>query len=507
MSRTLTSLLLLISCLSFTATAQDYHTVSFSIKLSGELRDQIQPEGRLFIFLSENTRGEPRNDLWPYRSKVNNIFARNERWDGNRTIKISSSEGFDKTCNFTFANVPEGSYSIQVLWEQDYWSPSINNTGNLYSKVLKSKIDSDEHFDILIDQVIKPLTLSEHDLVKYVEIVSDTLSTWWDRPVSLKASVLLPASFKGNPDSLYPVRYNIAGYGGRYNRVNRLVSDRSDFLKWWTSDEAPQVVNVFLDSEGPFGDCYQLDSDNNGPYGYALTHELIPHIEKTFRCKGTAQSRFLDGCSTGGWVSLALQIYYPDLFGGVFSYSPDAVEFENYQTVNIYNDKNAFVNEWGNARPVMRDQSGDPIIVMKKFITYENVLGYNGTYTTSGGQFSAHNALYGPRAENGLPKPLFDPFTGDIDQSVAEQWKKYDLLITLRDNWEDLGPKLQGKIWLWMGDMDNFLLNPASRTLEQFLENTGNPAADATLIFEPMAGHCTAFSHREVLEMIREKIN
>jgi S-formylglutathione hydrolase FrmB len=233
---------------------------------------------------------------------------------------------------------------------------------------------------------------------------------------------------------------------------------------------------------------------------------LIPYIEDRYRGLGTAESRFVDGCSTGGWVSLALQIFYPDFFNGAFSYSPDAVEFENYQTINIYRDKNAFYNEWGNPRPVARDITGDPIILMQKFIQLENVQGSSNTYLSSGQQIGSHTAVYSPMAENGLPAPLFDPITGDIDPKVAEYWKKYDLKIYLDEAWSEIGPRLQGKIWIWMGDMDHFLLNPATRTLDEYLKGTSDPKSDAEIIFEPMQGHCSKFSHREVLEMIADKL-
>jgi len=120
---------------------------------------------------------------------------------------------------------------------------------------------------------------------------------------------------------------------------------------------------------------------------------------------------------------LALQIFYPDFFNGAFSYSPDAVEFENYQTINIYKNQNAFYNEWGNPRPMARELTGDPMILMQKFIQLENVQGSSNTYLNSGQQIGAHTALYSPRGENGLPAPLFDPVTGEIDRDVAEYWK------------------------------------------------------------------------------------
>ncbi len=147
------------------------------------------------------------------------------------------------------------------------------------------------------------------------------------------------------------------------------------------------------------------------------------------------------------------------------------------------------------------------MISLKDFIQYENVLGSSNSYLNSGGQFSAHTALYSPKGTNGLPKALFDPVTGEIDSEIAAHWKKYDFKIHTQKNWEVLGPKLQGKIFIWMGDMDNFYLNMATREFADFMSSTVNPKSDAEIIFSPMEGHCWQYSHKEVLLKIQERID
>jgi len=249
-----------------------------------------------------------------------------------------------------------------------------------------------------------------------------------------------------------------------------------------------------------------MDSDNSGPYGYSLINELIPHIEKKFRGTDEAMTRFVDGCSTGGWVSLGLQLYYPDVFNGVYSYSPDAIDFENYQLINIYKEKQAFTNEVGFVIPIMRDTNGEPLLSMKDFIAYENVFGSSNSYLNSGGQFSAHTALYSPKGDNGLPKPLFDPYTGAIDNEVAKSWEKYDFKKYAEANWSVLGPKLEGKVYIWMGDMDHFYLNTGTRGFDDFLKSTSNPKSDAIIEFTPMEGHCSLYSHKVVLLKMQERL-
>ena len=104
-----------------------------------------------------------------------------------------------------------------------------------------------------------------------------------------------------------------------------------------------------------------------------------------------------------------------------------------------------------------------------------------------------------------MPVALIDPVTGDISQEVAEHWKKYDFKLYAQEHWEELGPKIDGKIYIWMGDMDHFYLNTATRAFSAYLETTENPKSDAEILFSPMEGHCSKFSHRDVLEKIQKR--
>jgi len=500
-------LLTFLSILVFGVLHAFSQTGSLTVKtwIDTEAAENIDSKGRIFLFVSKSHNSQPRLNTWP--DKDNMIFAANpESWRMDEQFVFSSSERLSATCDCNLNEIPDGRYIVQVLWDHNDHGSNINSAGNLFSESVSIDIKSNNiHLELPLNNTILPEKLADHPLLKEVEMESKILSRWWKRKVRLKAAVLLPSGYYDEPDRKYPVRYNIAGYGGRYTRANRFVSWDKNFMNWWLSDDAPQIINVFLDSEGPFGDCYQVDSENNGPYGTALIKELIPYIEKQYRGEGKPESRFLDGCSTGGWVSLALQIFYPDEFGGCFVYSPDPVDFENFQLINIYRDENVFYNEYGYLRPMTRDITGEPVVSQKDFIIYENVLGSNDSYVTSGGQFGSFNALFSPKGKDGLPKPLFDPVSGEIDENVAEHWRKYDLKYYLENNWSKVGPKIQGKIWIWMGDMDQFYLNTAMRAFEEMLENRENPASDASVNFSPMQGHCSEYSHQKVLMQIAKK--
>ena len=478
---------------------EDY-SLDISTQISDELKSSFKNNGRIFLFISKSRGREPRLNTWP--GKSNMILAINlENWQGEK-IEMNDSLEFIKSTDISLKNIPAGKYSIQILWDQDRMESRMNAPGNLYSEVETIDLTHNQNIHIPITKEIGPRKLAEHELLKEIDIKSEILSDWWEKEIRLKAAVFLPREFTENSTKKYPVRYNVAGYGGRYTRAERMLRD----LDWWLSDEAPEVINVFLDGEGPFGDSYQLNSENSGPYGTALIEELIPYIEKEFRAIGTPETRFVEGCSTGGWVSLALQLIYPDFFGGCFSYSPDPVDFHHFQLIDIYEDENAYMNEYDFIRPLARNVTGEPVISFKDFVQYENVQGWSDSYVTSGGQFSAFTALFSPKGEDGLPVPLFDPVTGEIDRDVAEHWKKYDLKLLTDSSWESLGPKIAGKIWIWGADMDNFYLNPALRSFEKMLQQKKNPKADAVITFTPMTGHCQEYNNKKVLMQIQSKL-
>ena len=161
------------------------------------------------------------------------------------------------------------------------------------------------------------------------------------------------------------------------------------------------------------------------------------------------QARVLDGSSTGGWVSLALQIFYPDVFNGAWASCPDSVDFRAFQLIDIYNDENAYLDERGRDRPSARNSDGSVRFTMRHELQMENALGLGGSWTTSGQQWGAWNATYGPSGADGRPMPLWNPNTGRIDRSVTEYWEQYDLRLVLERNWNDLASRLRGKLNIW----------------------------------------------------------
>src|SRR6185369_12873377 len=399
----------------------------------------VKPQnGRLFVVMSRNGTAEPRTSISDTGLDAPPVLAR----DVNNFAAGATAVIDEKAIAFPIADLahlPAGDYRVQAVFDFNPDLASVNAPGNLYSRAKSVHLDPQQAETIKIELTEQepPNQLpADIDYIKYVRLQSDLLTKFHGRPIYLRAGVVLPRDFEKDTAARYPLRVQIGGYGTRYTIVQRLMAAGSSFRRTWLADDTPRMVLLQLDGDGPFGDCYQVNSDNNGPYGDAVTGELIPYIEKQFRCIGEPSARVLNGGSTGGWVSLALQIFYPDFFNGTWSGYPDGVDFRAFQLINIYQDDNAYVNRWGFERPSARELNGDVKFTIRHECQMENVLGAGDSWTMSGQQWGAWNATYGPRGADGRPVPLWDAKTGKINRSVVEHWKKYDLRLQLAQNWK-----------------------------------------------------------------------
>jgi len=131
-----------------------------------------------------------------------------------------------------------------------------------------------------------------------------------------------------------------------------------------------------------------------------------------------------------------------------------------------------------------------------------------GTKGRSGEQRDVWLTLFGPVGEDGYPKHLWDKMTGEIDPSVAEYMREnWDLRYIMERDWETLGPKLKGKIHIYVGDMDNSYLNNAVYLMEEFLESTTDPYYDGVVDYGDGAGHCWNGDHERPNALSRLRYN
>jgi hypothetical protein len=417
-------------------------------------------------------------------------------------------------------------WAHQAQWDGQRWAYS---PGNLVSTPVKVHIDPAMGFDIklTLDHALPAIDLpADTKWVKHIKIQSPTLTKWWGgEPQFVGATVLLPKGYDEHPNVHYPVVYIQSHFtleppfdftedSTPPKPPLRLVppDPRSNveaarpfggggkketgyqFQQSWKSDHMPRMILVLFQHPTQFfDDSYAVNSANNGPYGDAIMQELIPYLESHYRIIAAPYARVLTGGSTGGWESLALQLYHPDFFGGTWTFYPDPIDFRRYQLVDIYSDSNAFVMP--NAAPgapermMQMSPEGQPEASMRAISQMEGVI---GTHGRSGAQFDIWNATYGPVGPDGYPERVFDFRTGAIDHGVALYMREhgYDLRYYAAQNWARIGPQLVGKIHILTGDMDDFYLAPAVYLMQDFLDSTRAPAYGGDFRYgRPNKGH------------------
>jgi hypothetical protein len=351
--------------------------------------------------------------------------------------------------------------------------------------------------------------------IKHEKIESPRLSKFWGRPMHLGAHVLLPEGFDEHPEARYPLviyhghhpetfggfreappdpdlkpdyseRFKMAGY-------NRVVQEQAhQFYKEWTGPNYPRMIIIEIQHANPYyDDSYAVNSANLGPYGDAITYELIPYLEKKYRAIGAGWARFLYGGSTGGWEALAAQVFYPKEYNGCFAACPDPIDFRAYTVVNIYEDRNAYHVEgpWRRVkRPGLRDTLGHIGTTLEDMNRRELVLGTRGR---SGQQWDIWEAVFSPVGPDGYPRRIWDKRTGKIDPEVAALWREnYDLSYILRRDWSRIGRDLQGKIHIYVGEADNYYLNNAVHLVEDFLNSTRDPFYGGEVAYGCRDEHC-----------------
>ena len=527
----LAALLLLILSACQPKMDQDDIDISISIQTN---EDQKPLDGRLLLIFAKSNEKEPRFQInGGLNTQV--IFGMNiENHLPGETISFDS-----KALGFPIeqlSGLHEGEYYVQGLLniyetfelstghtvklpmdngEGQQWNRS---PGNLYSKPLKIKIGKNglENFNLTLDQIIPEIEPpKDTEWIKHIKFKSEKLSAFWGRDIYLGAHILLPKNFDKHPEAKYPLmifhghfpsdfggfrttppdkdlepdyaeRFKVEGY----NIIQQ--EEAYNFYKRWNEPDFPRFLIIEIQHPTPYyDDSYAVNSASQGPYGDAITHELIPYIEKKFRGIGEGWSRFLYGGSTGGWEALAVQVKYPDEYNGCFAACPDPIDFSSYCLTNIYEDKNAYFYQSDFKTlevPSRRDYLGQISSTVRQDNHLELVL---GDKSRSGQQFDIWEATYSPQADDGYPQRIWNKQTGDINPEVANYWKEnYDLRHILERDWDQLGEKLKGKIHIYCGDMDNYYLNNAVYSMESFLENTTDPYYEGEVDYGDRAEHC-----------------
>lgn len=526
----------IIFCFNFSSAGNP--DLKFEVSYPAELSDKPL-DGRLLLMLSSKEGGEPRFQI-NSGADTQLIFGIDvDSWNpGEKAVIDADVFGYPLK---SLAEVPAGEYRVQGLLhvyetfnrsdghtvklpmdngEGQHWNTS---PGNIYSTPSRITIPGNDEAAVAVtlDRVIPPIPEPEDTkYIKHIKIQSEKLTEFWGRPMFLGAVILLPEGFDEHPEARYPLIVNhdhfvrtiggfrteppdpdlVPDYSARFDLAgyNRIQQEEAyEFYKTWTSPDFPRMLIVKIQHANPFyDDSYAVNSANLGPYGDAITYELVPYIEKEFRGIGEGWARFLYGGSTGGWEALGAQVFYPDEYNGCWAACPDPIDFRAYSLVNIYEDKNAYYLDetWKKTpRPGQRNYLGEVSATLEQMNLRELVL---GTKSRSGDQWDIWEAVYSPVGEDGYPKRLWDKKSGEIDHEVAEHWRdNFDLRFIMERDWDTLGFKLKGKINIYCGDMDNYYLNNAVYLTEEFLEKTENPYYGGEVDYGDRAEHCWNGDH------------
>ena len=489
--------------------------------------------GHLIVVLAKDTKSEPRTQMEEtYRSAQGfGVDVVNAAPGSTVTVDVKTV-GYPRR---SLADLDAGDYNVQAVFNvyeefhlasgKTVWLPPDKGEGQHWDRKPGNPYNEPRkvHFDpkasttvkLALDKVIPPIEGTDADPVvmaakdpgakwlKYERFRSEKLSKFWGRDVYLGAWVLLPDGFDDHPNARYPLVVYQDHYHASIGPVRFLTTPPDPkagrgaasgykFFQDWTSGRLPRVILLYVQHANPYyDDSYAVDSANVGPYGTAINEELIPFIENKYRSIGEGWARATFGGSTGGWEALATQVFYPDLYNGTYAACPDPVDFRAYQNINLYEDTNAFVRkgDFGEI-PIAADRKPDGTIIANAGdeYRYEYVLGTHGRSTE---QWDIWQAVFSPAGADGYPAELIDPLSGAINKEVLKYWHDhYDLSAIMQRDWSTLGPKLEGKLHLAVGDGDTYFLNNAVHLLQKSFDSTRNPHSDATFQYGPGEPHC-----------------
>lgn len=481
-------------------------------------------DGHILLGLSTDKSTEPRYQLREEEASSAQFFGLDvDNWKpGQPAVIDSTALGYPLN---SLDQLPAGDYYVQAVLnvyetfhradghtvklppDQGEGQQWFNKPGNLLNKPQLIHIDpqSNSVIRISLTEKIPPIEpAKDTQYIKHIRMQSKLLSNFWGRPVYLGAIVLLPEGFDQHPTAHYPLLVHQGHFEADWDFFQEKVPDSAKpdelqylqfanrFYQDWTSGRLPRMLLLTIQHANPYyDDSYAVNSANLGPYGDAITQELIPEIEKRFRAIGQPWARAVEGGSTGGWEATASQIFYPDFYNGAYCNCPDPIDFRAYQQVNLYDDKNAFYVEgpFGRVpRGEERTSNGAILAVMEPAVRREEVMGTHGRSTE---QFGIWQAVFSPVGADGYPKPIWNPSTGVIDPEVAVYWKDhYDLRYILQRDIATLGPKLAGKLHFAVGDMDTWYLNNAVHLMQNFVDSPQNPYRVADFEYSPGKPHC-----------------
>jgi enterochelin esterase-like enzyme len=456
--------------------------VVFQVSLGSALATAAS--GRLLIFARRlgptDERPVTRVDMDQVDTRAAAIAAQEvARLEPGATVALDADVAAFPT---PFSRLEPGRYAVQAVLDRDHsYNYTGRGAGDLVSGVVEMDLPAAATQPLTLVAMIpetdprapsanesadvKAARVAARGDIHSIEFTSPALSRFWGRPVSLHGWVVTPPDYAAHPGQRYPTVYYTQGFGGTLRSLYSVALDRWEEMK---AGKAPPMIWVGVDQSSPTGTSEFVNSVNNGPWGEALTAELIPDLERRYRMDARPTGRLLTGHSSGGWAVLWLQVNYPKLFGGAWPTSPDPSDFHAFLQIDLYAPgANMYRGPDGTPWPLARDH-GEMLVSVEDYTRREVVVG------SYGGQVASFDWVFSPRGADGRPVPMFDRTTGAVDPAVIAYWKEhYDVAEQLRRHWPELRRDLDGKIHLTVGTEDNFYLDGAAHRLEATMQQLG----------------------------------
>jgi hypothetical protein len=482
----------LLAALSSPAVAADQE---FRVTFSEAVRSKPY-SGRVYLFFNKRSDIEPRRALdWFHPAPI--VALDVVDWKPSSPLSIDASAKGLLAFPKELAELDLAGYRVQALARFNPLERNVGigleagaGAGNGFSPAADVPA-AGRPLELTIDRLIESRPFPENRWFKELSMKSRLLSEFSGRDVQMRGAVLLPASYYDAPERHYPVIYDVPGFGGTHIPQFRVPQEPVKEQ----NEGGIEFLRVTLDPSCPLGHHVFADSANNGPCGTALVAEFIPELDRQFRTVAEPTARFLTGHSSGGWSSLWLQVTHPDFFGGTWSTSPDPVDFRDFQRIDLYRDgENMYRDGEGNRRPLAR-RKDQVLLWYDEFDHLEELLG-------PGGQLHSFEAAFSPRGADEKPLRAWDRATGLVDGAVTASWKKFDVRLLVESRWEELSPKLAGKLHVIMGELDTFYLDGATRLLKESLARLGS---DAIVELVPGKDHFDLFSP-ELAQRIRSEM-
>jgi S-formylglutathione hydrolase FrmB len=494
-SRIVTALGLSLLALCCIVCAQTADPIHFRVKLAPELGNVAQ-SGRLLIFLSSSDK--PEKELHPgFGADAHSVWITAREVTGLAPGASVDVYGNEVSYPAPLGQAPAGNYQAMALLDvSHHYAYNQDMTGAPRSSVVALKQLDPAHAGVV------ELTLTERagetpfqvdPPNEMLDFVSPALTAFWGRPIHMRGVIVLPPNYQISTKR-YPTVYWTHGFGADLRAIAKYAAPR--YAKSMASGDLPPMIYVLLDESCPGGTHEFADSVNNGPWGKALTTELIPYLEKKYRMQSRPSGRLLTGHSSGGWAALWLQVAYPTVFGGAWPTAPDPSDFRSFTGPNLRSDPpaNLYHDAAGKPWPLVR-MGGQEVMTVEDYVRQETVLG------DYGGQFNSFAWVFSPRGKDGRPEPIFDVQTGTVNPEVEKAWEKYDIAEVLRQNAERLRPLLKNKIHLTVGTADTFHLDEPAHLLEATMKELG---IQATFTFLPGKNHFDLYKDGLVKQIAME---